>query len=216
VVHLTKPACRVSSIEILEEPKYLYSSLGVRYLRPIWRSRILCLKCDQRQPDDHAQDAGCAVEMECGGNGTVNLIQWAVDDRSRQKQFGDSSQTEKSEVDLVVHGEIDDPHLEAPALLESVARRLRPQGILMIALPMRGRWKALWIAARAWRSCRYDGHISFWSPERLRATLESHGFTLLESIKLKTFSGRRPEIVLVARKTGPSVPTNAAGRTAPA
>jgi SAM-dependent methyltransferase len=178
--------------------------------------RILCLKCDQGQPDDHAQDAGCAVEMDCGGNGTVNPIQWAVEDRPSQKQFGDSSQTEKSEVDLVVHGEIDDSHLEAPALVELVARRLRPQGILMIALPMRGRWETLWIAARAWRDYRGNGRVCFWSRQRLRAVLESHGFTILESIKLKTFSGRRPAIILVARKTGPSVPTNAAGRTVPA
>ena len=178
--------------------------------------RILCLKCDQGQPDNNGQDAGCAVEMECGGNGTVNLIQWTAEYRPRQKHFGDSSQTEKSEVDLVVHGEIDGSHLDAPALLESVARRLRPQGILMIALPMRGRWETLWIAARDWWDYRNGGRLRFWSGQRLRAILESHGFTILESIKLKTFSGRRPAIILVARKIAPSVPTNAAGRTVPA
>ncbi len=115
-----------------------------------------------------------------------------------------------------MHGEIDDSHLEAPALLESVARRLRPQGILMVALPMRGRWETLWIAARDWWDHRAGGRVCFWSRERLRATLESHGFTILESIKIKTFSGRRPAIVLVARKTGPPVPTNPAKRTVPA
>ncbi|MCP5133477.1 MAG: methyltransferase domain-containing protein [Gammaproteobacteria bacterium] len=98
--------------------------------------------------------------------------------------------------------DIDDLHLQAPALIESAIRRLRPNGILMIALPLRSHWEILLITVRAWWERWTGGHFQFWSRRRLSALLESRGFMNLESIKIRTSSRRRQIMILVAKKTG--------------
>ena len=174
--------------------------------------RILCVKCGNRKPGNDRQDAGCAVEMECGGNGMANPIKWTLADRFRQRQPVDPSKAEENDVDLVVYTEIDDLHLQASTLVESAIQRLRPQGILMIALPVRSGWETLWSAVRNRWNHRSGGHPQFWSRQQLSALLESRSFTILESIKTRALSDRWPAIILVARKTGPSAPTGATER----
>ena len=175
--------------------------------------QILCVKCDRARLGHDRQDAGCAVEREFGGNGTANPVQWAPDPRFiRQQLPGGASQTEEAGVDIVVHTVLDDLHLHAPALVESALQRLRPHGILMIALPARGDWETLWSTVRVWWARRCGGHAQFWSRQRLSALLESHSFKILETVKIKSLSGQGQAIVLVARKTGPSHPAHATRR----
>lgn len=164
--------------------------------------RIFCVRCDNQKPSGGAQDAGCAVEMECGGNGIANSIEWTRADGSRHEQLSGPSKTEESGVDIVVNTDIDDLHLQAPELIESAIRRLRPNGILMIALPLRSHWEILLITVRAWWERWTGGHAQFWSRRRLSALLESCGFMNLESIKIRASSRRRQIIILVAKKTG--------------
>jgi len=170
------------------------------------------MKCSRGRPDHDRQDAGCAVEREFGGNGTANPVQWALDHRFRQKPPGGASRTEEAGVDIVVHTVLDDLHLHAPALVESALRRLRPHGILMIALPVRGDWETLWSTVRAWWARRRGGPALYWSRQRLSALLESHSFKMLETVKIKSLSGQGQAIILVARKTSPSHPAHATRR----
>lgn len=164
--------------------------------------QIFCVRCDNRRPGGGAQDAGCAVGMECGGNGMANSIEWTWSDRSRHGQSSDPSEIEESGVDIVVNTDIDDLHLQAPELIESATRRLRPNGILMIALPFRSNWEIVLITARTWWERWNGGHAQFWSRRRLSALLESCGFMNLESIKIRASSRQRQIMVLVAKKTG--------------
>ena len=162
--------------------------------------RIFCVRCGNQKPNGGVQDAGCAVGMECGGNGMANSIEWTWSDRSKHEQSNDPSKTEESGVDIVVNTEIDDLHLQAPALIESATQRLRPNGILMIALPFRSNWEIVLITARTWWERWNGGHTQFWSRRRLSALLESRGFMNLESIKIRASSRRRQIMILVAKK----------------
>lgn len=96
--------------------------------------------------------------MECGGNGIANSIEWTWADQSGHEQLGGSAKIAESSVDIVVNTDIDDLHLQAPELIESAARRLRSNGILIIALPVRGLWETLWIAVRV-RWSHWNGDI---------------------------------------------------------
>jgi len=181
--------------------KSLYSSSRFGYLFPLSSKADFCVRCDNRKPGGGAQDAGCAVGMECGGNGIANSIEWTWADRSGHEQLGGSAKIAESGVDIVVNTDIDDLHLQAPELIESATRRLHPNDILMIALPLRSHWEILLITMRVWWERWTGGHSQFWSRRRLSALLQSCGFMNLESIKIRASSRRRPIIILVAKKT---------------
>lgn len=174
--------------------------------------RILCVRCGNRKPGNVRQDAGCAVEMECGGNGTANPVQWTLADGFGQKKPVGSLQAEENDVDIVVHTEIDDLHLQASTLIELSSQRLRPNGILMIVLPVHGGWETLWHIAWTWWDHPSSRQAQFWSRQRLSALIESQGFKILESIKIKKSSTQREAIVLVARKIVPSGTASTAKR----
>ncbi len=171
--------------------------------------RILCLRCGNRKPNHDRQEAGCAVGMECGGNGTANSIKWTSANKSPGERIDGPCGVEESGVDLVVDIEVNDPHLRASALIESANRWLHRNGILMIVLPVWSAWETLWIATRAWWDYWNGSDAQFWSRQALSALLESSGFTILESIKVRALSNQRRAIVLVARKTSQSSPTSA-------
>ncbi|QQS54151.1 MAG: hypothetical protein IPM89_15275 [Candidatus Competibacteraceae bacterium] len=170
--------------------------------------RILCLRCGNQKPDHDRQEAGCAVGMKCSGNGTANSFKWSSANEFPGGRLGSPCLAEESGVDLVVDVEVNDLHLKASELIDSVDQSLHPKGILMIALPVWDAWEMLWITARAWWDYWNGSDARFWSRQALSALLESRGFTILESIKVRV-SSQRQAIVLVARKTGPSDPTSA-------
>ncbi|MCB1825743.1 MAG: hypothetical protein KDJ54_14630 [Candidatus Competibacteraceae bacterium] len=173
--------------------------VGVRYKA----RRIFCMRCGNRKPDPGGQEAGCAVGKECGGNGMANSHEWMSMGGSRWERVGCLARMEDSDVSMIVNPDINDSYPKAATLIESANQRLCPNDILMITLPVRGHWETLWSAVGAWWD-RWNGSsdAQCWSWQRLSALLESHGFTILESIKVKTLSKRRHAIVLVARKTG--------------
>ena len=114
------------------------------------------------------------------------------------------NRVEESSIDIIVTTEADDLGLEISKLISSASRQLHTNGILLIALPIHHGWETLWLAARILWS-RWNGkHARFWSRQRLSTMLESCGFTILESIKVRALPDQRQAIVLVARKTSES------------
>ncbi len=172
--------------------------VGIRYKA----RRIFCMRCGNRKPDQGGQETDCTVGKECEGNGMTNSRDWTSIGKSRWGRFDCLSRMENSDVSMIINPDINDSYPKAAKLIESANQRLCPNDILMITLSVRGHWETWWSAVRAWWDRRNDNDARFWSRQRLSALLESRGFTILESIKVKTLSRRRYAIVLVARKTG--------------
>lgn len=171
--------------------------VGIRYKA----RRIFCMRCGNWKPDQSGQEAGCAVEKGCDGNGTVNARDRTSIGTSKWGRFDCLPKMENSDVSMIINPDINDSHPKAATLIESANQRLCPNDILMITLPVRGNWETWWSAVRAWWNHGSGSNAQFGSRQRLSALLESHGFTILESIKVKTLSKRKHAIVLVARKT---------------
>ncbi len=185
--------------------------VGIRYKA----RRIFCMRCDNWNPDQSGQEASCAVEKGCDGNSTVNSRDGTSIGTFRWGRFDCLPRMENSDVSMIVNPDVNDSHPKAATLIESANQRLCPNDILMITLLVRGNWETWWSAVRAWWDRGSGSNAQFGSWQRLSALLESHGFTILESIKVKTFSKRKHAIVLVTRKIGGQNPRSKVFHSAP-
>jgi len=189
------------------------------YLRPIVldlcarhkAKRILCMGRRNGTLCHDLQDAGYAVAREAGGHGMAspterdlagNLSKWEIHEGPH------APEAEATGFDVALSTEADDLLFKPSALLQLAARKLRHDGILMILMPDHpGYLKSFFFTTfQPWRN-RYspsgdESQIKTWSRESLKPLLESHGFTMLETIGVRHPSSPRKTMIIVARKVG--------------
>jgi hypothetical protein len=171
--------------------------------------RIACRRCGLQkaaEPGQATESSGCGAH---GGNGTAySSACKRANSSEHDEQYSDFSGSAETCVDIVVMNDTDGLQKKAPDLIEDADRRLCPEGILMIVLPVRDTLQTAVISAASWLARRNQDHVPFLSRQQLSGLLKSRGFTILESIRVRGQAGQTQATVLVARKTGQSEPAS--------